>query len=132
MPVTYLNNSNVPRPLITPLTTTTYTLTATSAADCQASADVTITVLSQIVIPNAFSPNGDGINDTWQIQGLKDYQGAVINVFDRYGQMVFRATTYKDWDGTYNGKPLPKGTYYYIINPQNKLPLLSGWVVILR
>jgi gliding motility-associated-like protein len=132
VPVTYLSNSNLPRPLITPLTTTTYTLTATSVADCQASADVTVTVLSQIVIPNAFSPNGDGINDTWQIQGLKDYQGAVINVFDRYGQMVFRATTYKDWDGTYNGKPLPKGTYYYIINPQNKLPLLSGWVVILR
>ena len=132
VPSTYLSSTSVPNPVITPLATTTYTLHAISVANCEATANVTIKVLTKIIVPNAFTPNGDGINDTWRIAGLADYTGATIDVYNRYGQSVFHATTYKEWDGNYNGKPLPSSTYYYIINPKNNLPLLSGWVVIIR
>jgi gliding motility-associated-like protein len=72
-----------------------------------------------IVIPNAFSPNGDGINDTWQIKLLNSFLNAKVQVFNRQGQLVFNTKGYsKPWDGTSNGKPLPIGTYYYVIEPE--------------
>jgi len=86
-------------------------------------------------IPNAFSPNGDGINDTWQIPSLSAYPHLTITIFDRYGRKVFNSTGYKKaWNGTSNGKPLPTGTYYYIINTNADLSskTLSGSVTILR
>jgi gliding motility-associated-like protein len=65
-------------------------------------------------IPNGISPNGDGINDVFVIRCAA---GAVsINVFNRWGIEVYRSDNYlNDWDGTYNGGPLPDGTYYYLL-----------------
>ena len=84
-------------------------------------------------IPNAFSPNGDGINDSWRINYLESYPGAVIEVFNRYGQIVYHSIGYDTyWDGTYNGKTLPIGTYYYIINPKNGRNIISGSVTIIK
>jgi gliding motility-associated-like protein len=84
-------------------------------------------------IPNAFSPNGDGINDTWHIKYLESYPGATIEVFNRYGQRVFSSTGYdREWDGTADGKPLPVGTYYYIVNPKNNRKIFSGSVTIIK
>jgi gliding motility-associated-like protein len=92
-----------------------------------------VRVLKKPLVPNAFSPNGDGINDTWVIEYLETYPGAVIEVFNRYGQVVFRSVGYdKPWDGTYKGQQLPTGTYYYIINPKNGREQMNGWVVIIR
>jgi gliding motility-associated-like protein len=83
--------------------------------------------------PNAFSPNGDGINDLWQIRGLHSYTGCSVQVFDRYGRLVFRSTGYNSpWDGTFNGKPLPVATYYYLIKTSEQLDVLAGSVTILR
>ncbi len=89
-----------------------------------------------ISAPNAFSPNGDGINDTWRLQVRGIITEYVLTVFNRYGQPVF--TTHdaaKQWDGAVNGKPLPVGTYYYLIQGKdnNGRPVKqSGYVVILR
>jgi gliding motility-associated-like protein len=84
-------------------------------------------------VPNAFSPNADGINDYWRIMYLESYPGAVVEVFNRYGQSVFSSTGYSvDWDGTYQSKALPIGTYYYIINPKNGRKIISGSVTIIR
>lgn len=85
------------------------------------------------LIPNAFSPNGDNINDKWIIRGLKDYDNCTVEIFTRYGREVFRSTGYqRPWDGTYNGSPMPVGTYYYLIDLRNGEKPLSGPLTLLR
>jgi gliding motility-associated-like protein len=88
----------------------------------------------RVRIPNAFSPNGDNINDKWVIPELNLYPNCKVNVYNRYGQPVFSASNgySMPWDGTYNGKPLPIATYYYVIELESGAPLLSGYVMILR
>jgi len=87
----------------------------------------------KISVPNAFSPNGDGINDTWVITHLSAYPGATVQVFNRYGQLVFQSeNNSKTWDGTYNGKPLPMATYYYIIDLKNNQKKLAGSITIFK
>ncbi|MEO9257952.1 MAG: gliding motility-associated C-terminal domain-containing protein, partial [Crocinitomicaceae bacterium] len=67
-----------------------------------------------------FSPNGDGIDDTWKIKGIENFPDANVDVLDRWGQKVFQTVGYsslKWWDGTSpSGKPLATSTYYYVIN----------------
>uniref|UniRef100_UPI0013D3D9C1 gliding motility-associated C-terminal domain-containing protein n=1 Tax=Raoultella planticola TaxID=575 RepID=UPI0013D3D9C1 len=88
-------------------------LTLTGKGGCSVTDTTFIKVLLTIDVPNVFSPNGDGINDTWKIKYLESYPGATVEVFDRYGQVVFKSQGYnKEWDGTYNGNPLPVATYY--------------------
>ncbi len=109
------------------------TLTATSADGCVASDDVTVKVLKAVKVPNAFSPNGDGINDTWVIQYLESYPGCTVEVYNRYGQIVYHSVGYdKPWDGRLNGQSLPVGVYYWIINPKNGREQINGSVTIIR
>lgn len=84
-------------------------------------------------IPNVFSPNGDGTNDYWSIDGLKARPEATTEVFNRWGQPVFKSTGYTTgWDGTHKGKPMPTGTYYYIIKTSATEKPYTGWVQLLR
>lgn len=84
-------------------------------------------------IPNVFSPNGDGINDTWRIKYLDNFPNAMVDVYNRYGQLVFHSIGYsKNWDGKSNGKDLPVGTYYYLIVAGPNTKPLSGSISILR
>lgn len=111
----------------------TFTLTATSSDGCKSSDQVFVKVLKNIKVPNAFSPNGDNINDTWLIKYLESYPGCQVDVFNRYGQPVFHSTGYSTpWNGTYNGKPVPVATYYYIIKPKNGRTPVNGSVTIIR
>jgi gliding motility-associated-like protein len=88
---------------------------------------------TDIAINNTFTPNGDNINDLWIIKGLQYYPECVVKIFNRYGLQLYRSLGYnKAWDGTFNGKPLPVGTYYYIINFGNVSPPRSGFVSIIR
>ena len=67
-------------------------------------------------IPGGLSPNGDGNNDFWDIQGLADYPDAVVTVFNRWGQKVYSGTSQDPaWDGTSDGNECPTADYYYII-----------------
>lgn len=89
--------------------------------------------LSQNDIPNTISPNGDGINDYWNIKELENYPGAEVEVFNRYGQQVFYSKGYaRPFDGTSNSKPLTAGVYYYIINLHLPCSLISGYLTIIR
>jgi gliding motility-associated-like protein len=89
--------------------------------------------LCTIIIPNTFTPNGDGINDRWNIAALQNYTSCTVAVYNRYGALVYHSVGYlTGWDGTFNGLALPVGTYYYIIDPKNKQKPLSGSVTILR
>jgi gliding motility-associated-like protein len=131
-----LNNATIKDPVASPSSTTVYTLDITDDNNCETSGSLKITVLegtSKILVPNAFSPNDDGINDTWIITNLSAYPGASVDVFNRYGQPVFHSENYnKPWDGTFNGSPLPMGTYYYIIDPKNNKKKIAGSVTIFK
>ncbi|MEO7310492.1 MAG: PKD domain-containing protein [Chitinophagaceae bacterium] len=132
-PATFLDDASLKAPLCTPVSDILYTLTVTGEGGCKASDTTSVRLLQLPRIPNTFSPNGDGINDQWNIPNLNLYAGATVNVFDRYGKEIFKVTGYsKPWDGKANGKDLPVGTYYYIINPKNGLTPLSGSITILR
>jgi len=132
-PSSGLNNINIPQPTVTPTNDITYVLEATSADGCVANDEVFVKVLKTPTIPNTFSPNGDGVHDKWEINYLSTYQGCTVEIYNRYGQLVFQSTGYnKPWDGTFKDKLLPAGTYYYIINPKNGRKQMSGFVDIIR
>jgi len=134
-PATGLSDPTIKNPVANPQVNTNYQLTVISPQGCQATDSVMVTVLKKdITIPNTFTPNGDGINDTWDIVGLYNYRDATIDIYNRYGEHLFHSIGYsRPWDGTFNGKNLPVGTYYYIIDLKyNNYPLRSGWVAVLR
>lgn len=129
--------STLLNPVVTPATTAVYTLRVTTAQGCTAADDVLLTVIPYCIKPmEAFTPNGDGINDRWLITNGNCLTAAKAQVFNRYGSKVFGSNDYKNtWDGTYEGKPLPDGTYYYVISFQllnGKQVVLKGNVTILR
>lgn len=134
LPGTYIQNGNTVTPVVNPVDNTTYTLYAASGSGCPVESDAAfVRVYKKLRIPNIFSPNGDGINDTWVIQNLDTYPLATIQVYTRSGQQVFDAKANSvAWNGTHNGKPLPVGTYYYIVDLHIGLPPVSGWVVIMK
>ena len=113
-----------------------YPITASGAASTDYSITYlpgTLTIVGTIVVPNAFTPNGDGINDIWDIRFLDTYVNCSVAIFSRYGQKVYSSIGYSiPWDGTYKNAALPTGTYYYIINLKNGTNPLSGFVAIIR
>ncbi|MBD1363015.1 gliding motility-associated C-terminal domain-containing protein [Mucilaginibacter sp. ZT4R22] len=128
-----LDNTTTLTPTANPEKTTLYTLTVQSAAGCVNTATVKITVLTHLIIPNTFTPNGDGINDKWEIGNLADYPDAYVKVFNRWGSEVYRSKGGSGtWDGTIKGKRLPFGTYYYVINLDKKATPISGYVALIR
>lgn len=132
-PATFLDNATIAAPKVTAPQDMLYTLLVTTADGCKGTDDVTVKILKQLKVPNAFSPNGDGINDTWLIQYLDSYPDCTVDVFNRYGQAVFHSVGYpKPWDGRLNGQPLPVGTYYWIINPKNGRTQVNGSITIIR
>jgi gliding motility-associated-like protein len=128
-----LDHDDTLNPIASPLKDIRYILTAISSDGCTSSSSVFITVLESPVVPSGFTPNGDGINDTWNIKNLNSYKNCTVQIFTRYGEMIFSSVGYSvPWDGKYQGRSLPVGTYYYIINPKNGRKVLSGPVTIIR
>jgi gliding motility-associated-like protein len=128
-----LNHDNVLTPAASPADDVTYMLTVTSANGCSASATVNITVLKSPVVPNTFTPNNDGTNDTWDIKYLDSYPNCTVEIYNRLGEKLYSSIGYPTpWDGSYKGGQLPVGTYYYIINPKNGRKVISGSVTIIR
>lgn len=136
-PAVYLDNPNIAQPTASPTKDITYTLTVTSENNCfTVYDDVFVRVYPGIKPPNTFSPNNDGINDVWTIPGLSLYKNTTVSIFNRNGEMLYQSINYtKEWDGTYGGKPVPSGTYYYIIDIKDAgiaSTKLSGWVSVVR
>lgn len=133
-PITGLDNPNIKNPQANPEFTTEYTLTVTGTGGCSVEATIKVVVLQEIFIPNVFSPNGDGKNDQWVIRNISDYIGTKVQIFNRYGQKVFQNDNFiLPWDGVLGGKPLPVGSYYYILDLANKSKTrYKGSVTILR
>jgi gliding motility-associated-like protein len=131
-PTDGLSDPNAQYPVARPQNTTTYQLKVTSTDGCDNTGEVKVTVIHSINVPNSFSPNGDGQNDTWKINALDAYPQSVTQVFTRYGNPIFKSTGYtKPWDGRYGDKQIPAGTYYYVIDLKNGT-ILKGWVLVVR
>jgi gliding motility-associated-like protein len=131
-PADGLSADNVFNPIAKPIKTTKYTLTVTSNS-CDLVYDYLVTVHEEPIIPNVFSPNGDGKNDTWNVKYFETLPNGSITIFNRYGQSIFNASPYlKPWDGRYNGSDVPVGVYYYIIEPNNGKKKYTGSLTILR
>ncbi|MFW5709875.1 MAG: gliding motility-associated C-terminal domain-containing protein, partial [Bacteroidota bacterium] len=104
-------------PEVRPFKTTSYVVT--SENQCFAVSDsITVFVLIDFTLemPDAFTPNGDGVNDVVHVQGKKINKLIDFKVFNRWGNLVFETTDLNEgWDGTLKGKRLPTDTYTYMI-----------------
>ncbi|GAB3021312.1 hypothetical protein GCM10027185_18480 [Spirosoma pulveris] len=111
-----------------------YTLRVTGSTGCQGADSIRIKLIQPIWIPDAFSPNGDGLNDTWQLIGIDAYPQATLTIYNRWGDVVYYAANgyNRAFDGTSGDKPLPTGTYSYILLPSSSTPPLKGSVLLLR
>ncbi|MEX0636914.1 MAG: gliding motility-associated C-terminal domain-containing protein, partial [Ferruginibacter sp.] len=125
--------------ILTPITSSpndiTYRIMASDKLNnCVAYDTMSVKIVRTIFVPNAFTPNGDGLNDTWRIPALAAYPEASVTVFNRYGQKIFESKGYnRPWDGTYKGSQQPMGSYIYIIHPDvDAIEILKGTVTIIR
>jgi gliding motility-associated-like protein len=110
-----------------------YTLTATDQAGCRGMDSVRVRVHQHLWVPDAFSPNGDGLNDTWQLTGIEAYPQARLTVYNRWGQAVYQSVGYdRPFDGTDSGKSLPTGAYSYVLHPAPNSPSVKGSVLLVR
>ncbi|MBB3058265.1 gliding motility-associated C-terminal domain-containing protein [Mucilaginibacter gotjawali] len=111
----------------------TVSLTVTDANGCQATQQIKVADrCPDIYIPNTFTPNGDGINDTWVIEGLDSDPTSTVKVFTRNGVQVFSSIGYgTPWNGEYKGKKLPAGAYYYIVTAKNGSQKFSGSLTVI-
>lgn len=100
---------------------------------CRASREIVVgTRCNEILTANTFTPNGDGINDSWRITGLDNDPSVLIQVYNRYGNLVYSEKGYQQpWDGKSRGQKLPAGTYYYVITVKNGRQQLSGSITII-
>lgn len=86
-----------------------------------------------IKIPNFFTPNDDGFNDLWLIDGLHNYPHADIRIFDRYGKELYQSTGSEfAWDGIYQNKKLPSDSYWYMITLREGEQPITGYFSIIR
>ena len=90
-------------------------------------------LIEGIKFANAITPNGDGQNDTWEIEDIDAFPDALVNIYDKAGLPVYKSSGgYTPWNGTtLNGKPLPMGSYYYIIDLRDGSPIYQGTLTII-
>jgi len=134
-PPIYLDNPNYLAPRAKPPGTMTYTLTVVSNNGCGISTDsVKLEAIDKLFIPTGFTPNSDGLNDRWEIITFEDYPDAIADVYNRYGQLVYRGygKDYKPWDGTFKGKPCLPGVYVYMLDLHNGKPVLKGTLNLIK
>ncbi len=139
-PANNISNTDSLQPFVT-LTATgflqefIYRLDIISNPGCGSSSDLmTLTVFESFKVPNTFTPNGDGYNDIWEIQVLRVFKNAIVEVYNTAGSLVFRSIGYNQpWDGKRNGQSLPAGTYYYTIDLKSQqVKKLAGYVTIFK
>lgn len=137
-PITYLSDPTAKAPYATPLESTRYTLVGINKYGCRDTALVNVKVIYEpnSGMPNAFSPNGDGLNDIFRVENLRYDKLTEFRIFNRYGQMVFETLDgRKGWDGTYNGQPAPMDVYFYTVKltlPNGTERAFKGEVTLIR
>lgn len=141
-----LSDSTIAAPVAKPIITTSYKVYAKKAGFCDAidSVKVTIETGGSLINPPAiFSPNGDHKNDSWNIPDAINYQDGTMTIYDGHGSQVWQQKGCNSslscdsnlaccpyWDGTYNGKVVPDGTYFYVFSGPNFKPITGSVLVI--
>ncbi|MBX9785513.1 MAG: PKD domain-containing protein [Chitinophagaceae bacterium] len=111
----------------------TYTLEVTGRAGCKSFDDINVKVLKLPKPPNTFTPNGDGVNDFWEINYLNQYPGCILEIYNTAGSLLYRSVGYASpWNGKWKGEDLPAGTYYYVIDLKYNGIRQKGYVTILK
>ena len=130
----FIDDIHAMQPFVNPPAEATYILKAISNVGCGADSDTMyVKVYDDIFIPSAFSPNNDGINETWNIPALAAYSVFEESVYNRYGQLVFHTkNSMRGWDGYFKGDPLPVGAYIYFITVGANRRVLKGTVFLIR
>lgn len=134
-PPDYLDNPLLIKPKAGPPASSVYRLTVVSNNGCGTSFDeVKVEVIDKLFIPTGFTPNSDGLNDKWEIVTFEDYPKATVEVFNRYGQLIYRGfgNNYVPWDGTFKGKLVMPGVYAYIVRLNNNTAVLKGTITLIR
>ena len=143
-PTDNLSCTTCPEPFANPLFTALYGLTVTNENDCTASDEILITIekTCEVFIPNAFSPNSDGINDLFYIQSSKDIREIrYFRIFDRWGEQVFGAENFPPnhpgygWNGFFKGERMNAGVFVYVAEVEcldGHIELVAGDVALLR
>jgi gliding motility-associated-like protein len=111
-----------------------YRITDTLGQSDEAWVKITVSC-SKILIFNGISPNGDGLNDTWKILGIEQFPNNRVQVFNRWGNLVFEQEAYSEatfWDGRWSGRDLPDGTYFYILDLGDGSATQKGFIELLR
>ncbi len=135
-----LDSVNIATPVATPSTTTNYQVTVTDSFSCVSTAAILIAAnCDTLKIPNGITPEGDGVNDAFEILGLNKFPNNSLQIFNRWGNLVYHSKPYNnDWKGTcteknvLEGETLPDGTYYYILELGNGAKNKTGFVEIRR
>lgn len=134
-PSTGVSDTTSPNPDITIDMTQNYIVSGLTSDGCYDRDTIMISLVENIIVYNAFSPNGDGLNDYWDIDYADLYPEIVVEVYSRWGEKYFSSVGYSDdkrWDGTYKGKDVPVGTYYYVVVPYSGASAITGPVTIVR
>ena len=138
LPANDLNFSNIPNPLATLNHDQLFQVTVTDAAGCVGYDKVYVQVYPGpgFQVPNAFTPNGDGLNDIFRVIPVGISYTEWFRIFNRYGQLVFETNQYlKGWDGTFQGKKQPIGNYVWVLkgrDKNNKVVEMKGTVLIVQ
>lgn len=135
MPQTYLDNPLSQSTLLHVTQDMIYFVTGTTSSGCTETDSIIITTAGNLIIYSGFTPNDDGINDEWDIDNWKYYPNMTVEVYSRWGGLVFSSKGYSDdkkWDGKYRGKPVSVGTYWYVINLNDGSKPITGHVTIVR
>lgn len=134
-----LDNPNINNPVAKPLDSTTYTVYGMNQWGCRDSANVTIEVdqATGDYAPNAFTPNGDGLNDIYRLMNMKYQRLVDFKIYNRFGELVYENTSdpSKGWDGTYKGVPQDMGVYNYVIilgKPDGINKVIKGTLTLIR
>jgi gliding motility-associated-like protein len=132
-PPDFLSSTSILNPIASPGKDMVYSLAAISEYGCTNEDQVLVKMVAGIFVPTAFTPNNDGKNDTWTIPYLDPLLEATVNVYNRYGQLVYHASALKvGWNGTWNGMPQPSGTYVYLLHFKDGTPDMKGTVNLIR
>jgi gliding motility-associated-like protein len=127
-----LDNPAIANPILTPTADLTYRVKGSTLNRCDSTRTFSIKAESAFKPPTAFSPNGDGQNEIWEVPGSESFANCTITIFHKQGGKVFEQLGYSTkWDGTFNGKQLPKGTYFYVLSCPDKKPE-TGHVMLVR
>lgn len=112
----------------------TYTLRVENAGGCTTLDSIQISVVNRMYAPDAFTPNGDGQNDRWNLVNLEAYPKAEVTVFNRWGTVIFHGvgSNQEGFDGRLNGNDVPDGVYTYVIRPDPLLPPIQGRLLLMR